>query len=68
MTLDTAADTIGADGGTSVSAAKKIPTCVGIVSAPLPISDTALGTTPTMGLGVVYSAEAIRAVVQLFPK
>lgn len=60
--------TIGPDGGTLISAAKKIPYVLGIVSASIPITDSALGTTQRMGLGVVYSAEAIRTVVDLFPK
>ncbi len=60
--------TIGADGGTVVSAAKKIPYVLGIVSGSIPINDTALGSTQRMGLGVVYSAEAIREVVKLFSK
>ncbi len=60
--------TIGPDGGTVVSAAKKIPYVLGIVSGSIPINDTALGTVQRMGLGVVYSAEVIRAVIEQFPK
>jgi len=60
--------TIGPDGGTVVSAAQKIPYVLAIVSASIPITDSALGTTQRMGLGVVYSAEAIKTVVNLFPK
>lgn len=60
--------TIGPDGGTVVSAAKKIPYILGIVSGSIPINDTALGSVQRMGLGVVYSAEAIRAVIEMFPK
>jgi len=60
--------TIGPRGETVVSGAKKIPYVLGIVSGSIPISDTALGTVQRMGLGVVYSAEAIRAVVELIPK
>lgn len=62
------ATTIGADGGTVVSAAKKIPYVLGIVSGSIPINDAALGTVQRMGLGVVYSSEAIRAVIERFPK
>ncbi len=62
------ATTIGPGGGTVVSAAKKIPYVLGIVSASIPITDTALGSTQRMGLGVVYSAEAIRTVVNLVPQ
>jgi hypothetical protein len=60
--------TIGPKGDTIVSSAKKIPYILGIVSGSIPISDTALGTTQRMGLGIVYSAEAIRAVIELFPE
>ncbi len=60
--------TIGSNGATVVSAAKKTPYLLGIVSASIPITDTVLGTTQRMGLGVVYSAEAIKTVVNLFPK
>ncbi len=60
--------TIGPGGGTVVSAAKKVPYVLGIVSASIPITDTALGITQRMGLGVVYSAEAIKTVVNLFPR
>lgn len=60
--------TIGPQGQTVVSSAKKTPYVLGIVSGSIPITDTALGSTQRMGLGVVYSAEAIRAVVDLFPK
>lgn len=60
--------TIGPGGETVVSAAKKIPYILGIVSGSIPITDTALGSTQRMGLGVVYSAEAIRTVVESFPK
>ena len=60
--------TVGPRGETVVSGAKKTPYVLGIVSGSIPIADTALGTTQRMGLGVVYSAEAIRAVVELFPK
>ena len=45
------ATTIGPGGGTVVSAAKKIPYVLGIVSASIPITDTALGSTQRMGLG-----------------
>lgn len=60
--------TIGPDGETVVSAAKKIPYILGIVSGSIPIIDVALGTVQRMGLGVVYSAEAIRSVIEQFPK
>jgi hypothetical protein len=60
--------TIGPRGETVVSGAKKVPYILGIVSGSIPISDNALGSTQRMGLGVVYSAEAIRAVVDLFPR
>ncbi len=60
--------TIGSDGQTVISAAKKIPYVLGIVSSSILISDPALGTTQRMGLGIVYSAEAIRAVIEMFYK
>ncbi len=60
--------TIGPQGQTVVSAAKKIPYVLGIVSGSIPIADAALGTTQRMGLGIVYSADAIRTVIELFPK
>lgn len=60
--------TIGLRGETVVSGAKRIPYVLGIVSGSIPIDDLAIGTTQRMGLGVVYSAEAIRAVIELFPK
>lgn len=60
--------TIGPHGETVVSGAKKIPYVLGIVSGSIPISDTALGTTQRMGLGIVYSADAIKSVIDLFPK
>jgi trypsin-like peptidase len=59
--------TIGMAGETVVSAAKKVPYVLGLISGSIPITDRALGTTQRMGLGVVYSAEAIKAVVNLFP-
>lgn len=60
--------TLGPGGETVISGAKKIPYVLGIVSGSIPITDNALGTTQRMGLGVVYSAEAIRTVVELFSK
>jgi len=45
-----------------------LPVAVNIVSGSIPIADTALGSTQRMGLGVVYSAETIRTVVELFLK
>jgi hypothetical protein len=59
---------IGPGGGTLVTAAKKVPYVLGIVADSIPISDTALKSTQRMGLGVVYSAEAIRDVVNLVPE
>jgi hypothetical protein len=60
--------TIGPQGQTVVSGAKKIPYVLGIVSGSIPITDAALGSTQRMGLGIVYSADAIRTVIDLFPK
>lgn len=66
--LQQQATTIGPGGETVVSAAKKIPYILGIVSGSIPITDNALGSTQRMGLGIVYSADAIRTVVESFPK
>ena len=68
VVLKQQATTIGPQGQTVVSAAKKIPYVLGIVSGSIPISDAALGTTQRMGLGIVYSADAIRTVIELFYK
>jgi len=56
--------TLGPRGGTVVSKAKKIPYILGIVSGSIPIEDSALGSVQRMGLGIVYSADAIRAVIE----
>lgn len=58
--------TIGPNGGTVVSAAKKIPYVLGIISASIPITDSALKSTQRMGLGVAYSADAIRTAIEQF--
>ncbi len=55
--------TIGPQGQTVVSSAKKIPYVLGIISGSIPIADAALGSVQRMGLGVVYSADAIRAAI-----
>lgn len=60
--------TIGPRGETVVSAAKKIPYVLGIVSGSIPIEDIALGSIQRMGLGVVYSYDAIRETIALFYK
>jgi len=60
--------TIGPCGETVVSGAKKIPYVLGIVSGSIPIADAALGTVQRMGLGVVYSANTIREVIESFYK
>ena len=66
VVLKQQATTIGPQGQTVVSRAKKVPYVMGIVSASIPIQDSALGTTQRMGLGIVYSATAIRQVIDLF--
>jgi Trypsin-like peptidase domain len=58
------ATTMGPQGETVISGAKKIPYVLGIVSGSIPIADSALGTVQRMGLGIVYSADAIRAVIE----
>lgn len=60
--------TIGPQGETVVSGAKKIPYVLGIVSASIPINDSALKTVQRMGLGVVYSADCIKETIELFYK
>jgi hypothetical protein len=60
--------TIGPRGETVVSGAKKIPYVLGIVSGSIPIEDIALGSVQRMGLGVVYSYDAIRETIALFYK
>ena len=66
VVLKQQATTIGPQGQTVVSRAKKVPYVMGIVSASIPIQDSALGTTQRMGLGIVYSATAIREAIDLF--
>lgn len=58
--------TLGPGGETVVSGKKKIPYILGIVSGSLPITDTAIGSTQRMGLGIVYSANAIRETIERF--
>jgi hypothetical protein len=58
--------TIGAQGETVVSGAKKIPYLLGIVSKSIPIDDTALGSWQRMGLGVVYSATTVKETIEQF--
>lgn len=60
--------TIGAQGQTVVSGAKKISYVLGIVSGSIPITDAALGSVQRMGLGIAYSADAIRTVIDLIDK
>ena len=60
--------TIGPHGETKLGSAKKVPYVLGIVSGSIPITDNALGSTQRMGLGIVYSAEAIRTLIALFPE
>jgi hypothetical protein len=60
--------TIGPHGETVVSGAKKIPYVLGIVSGSIPIVDIALGSAQRMGLGIVYSYDAIRETLDLFYK
>ena len=60
--------TIGPQGQTVISSAKKIPYVLGIVSASIPIVDATLGSVQRMGLGVVYSADCIKDAIELFYK
>lgn len=56
--------TVGPHGETVVSSAKKTPYVLGIVSGSIPIADAALGSVQRMGLGIVYSADAIRETIE----
>lgn len=49
-----------------ISNSKKTPYVLGIVFGSIPIDDTAIGTKQRMGLGIVYSATAIRALIETF--
>jgi hypothetical protein len=64
--MDVVVATLEFSGEPVISAAKKIPNVLGLLSASIPITDGALGTTQRIGLGVVYSAEATKAVVNSF--
>jgi len=59
---------VGPQGQTVVSAAKKIPYILGIVSGSIPIQDEALGSVQRMGLGIVHSADTIRETIELHYK
>lgn len=60
--------TIGQGGATVVSAAKKIPYVLGIVSGSIPIIDSAIKSVQRMGLGIVYSTDTIKDTIELFYK
>jgi len=62
------ATTIGPQGQTLVSRAKKIPYLLGIISGSIPIYDQALDSVQRMGLGIVYSADTIKETIELFYK
>jgi hypothetical protein len=52
--------------GTIFDRTKKIPYLLGIISVSLPIFDTILESGQRMGLGVVYSADAIKETIESF--
>lgn len=58
--------TIGPQGETKVSFEKKNPYLLGIVSGSLPIDDMALQSRQRMGLGIVYSSDAIKETIEQF--
>lgn len=58
--------TVGSRGQTVISKAKKMPYLLGIVSMSIPIFDIHLDSKQRMGLGVVYSVETIREVIDMF--
>lgn len=57
---------VDARGTTVFSGAKKIPYLLGIISGSLPIFDAALKSGQRMGLGIVYSAAAIKETIESF--
>ena len=58
-------ETINSDGDVEFDvASKRRPYLLGIVSASLPIDDTALGSRVRMGLGFVQSADVIRQTIE----
>jgi len=60
--------TIGPQGQTVVSSAKKRPYLLGIVSMSIPIIDVNLRSVQRMGLGVVYSVETVIETIDYFYK
>jgi len=66
--LEPQAATVGPGGRTVIGRAKSTPYLLGIVSGSIPIRDEDLGAVQRMGLGVVYSAEAIRETIEQFYK
>ena len=62
------ATTIGPQGQTVVSRAKKIPYLLGIISGSIPIYDQALDSVQRMGRGIGYSADTIKETIELFYK
>jgi len=60
--------TIGPQGQTVVSSAKKRPYLLGLVSMSIPIVDVNLRSVQRMGLGVVYSIETIQETIAEFYK
>lgn len=60
--------TIGPQGQTVVSSAKKRPYLLGIVSMSIPIIDVNLRSVQRLGLGVVYSVETVIETIDHFYK
>jgi len=60
------AATVGPKGGTIIGGLKKTPYLLGIISGSIPIYDTALDSKQRMGLGIVYSADAIKETIESF--
>jgi hypothetical protein len=57
---------VGIGGSTMVSNRKKRPYVLGVLADSIPINDTALHAVQRMGVGVVYSSETIRTVIESF--
>jgi hypothetical protein len=57
---------IGKNGTAVITLAKRTPYVLGILAGSIPMKDNDLNTNERIGLGVVYSASAIRKVIESF--
>jgi len=60
--------TVNSKGTAVFDRTKKIPYLLGIISGSLPIFDPILKSGQRMGLGIVYSADAIKDTIEHFYK